>query len=137
MILDGSNFTIDGNPVGFGEITSILGGNCYNEPYRRIIGTLANDDAANKIDTYRPSILAKKHDIPYCIAALPNTFDLNIKNGDETLLEEKPASEIWSKNRIVPKGIGICNPVFDVANSEDITAVITEKGVVERPNRKE
>lgn len=47
LIINGSNFAIDGIPVGFGEITSILGGYVGNEPSRRITGTLANGDAIN------------------------------------------------------------------------------------------
>jgi hypothetical protein len=45
LIIHGSNFTIDGKPVVFGEITnlsSIFGGACENEPHRRLTGTLAN-----------------------------------------------------------------------------------------------
>jgi len=47
LTLDGSNFAVDGNPVGFGEITSLLGGDYSNEPYRTLTGTLANGDILN------------------------------------------------------------------------------------------
>jgi hypothetical protein len=36
-----------GTPLGYCEITSILGGNYENEPLRRLTGTLANGDIIN------------------------------------------------------------------------------------------
>ena len=47
LIIEGSNFAIDGTLFGFGEITSILGGGYTLEPYRRITGTLSNGDVLN------------------------------------------------------------------------------------------
>lgn len=37
--------------------------------------------------------------------------------------------------RVAPDGVEVCNPAFDVTSAEDITAIITENGVIERPNR--
>jgi hypothetical protein len=47
LYLDGTNFAIDGTPFSSGEITSILGGDYGNEPYRTLTGTLANGDIIN------------------------------------------------------------------------------------------
>jgi len=49
LVISGSDFAIEGTPVGFGkiEIVSILGGDCFNEPSRRLTGTLANGDIIN------------------------------------------------------------------------------------------
>ena len=47
LTIYGSNFAIDGSSVGFGVITSMLGGDYGNEPYRRLTGTLANGDIIN------------------------------------------------------------------------------------------
>jgi hypothetical protein len=47
LIIVGSDFAIDGSPVNFGKITSILGGYYDYEPYRRLTGTLANGDILN------------------------------------------------------------------------------------------
>lgn len=47
-IIIGSNFLLDGEPVGYGyEIKSVLGGSVNDEPYRRITGILANGDVLN------------------------------------------------------------------------------------------
>jgi hypothetical protein len=49
LVINGSNFAIEGISVGFGEIeiASILGGDCFNEPSRRLTGRLANGDIIN------------------------------------------------------------------------------------------
>jgi len=95
----------------------------------------ANGDAANKIGTYSLSILAGKHGIPFYIAAPSSTFDLGIKSGVEIHIEERSADEVvfFGDRRIAPEGVGICNPAFDVTEARDITAIITEKGVIEKP----
>jgi hypothetical protein len=44
-IIRGSNFAIDGQAVDFGEIRSLLGGSCGNEPYSRVLtGVFENGD---------------------------------------------------------------------------------------------
>jgi len=98
----------------------------------------ANGDAANKIGTYSLSILAREHSIPFYIAAPSSTFDLNIKSGAEIPIEQRASDEVirpWRMNsRITPDGVGVYNPAFDVTDARDITAIITEKGVIENPS---
>jgi methylthioribose-1-phosphate isomerase len=36
--------------------------------------------------------------------------------------------------KIAPKGVDVCNPAFDVTEAKDIAAIITEKGVIEKPS---
>jgi len=96
----------------------------------------ANGDAANKIGTYSLSILAREHGVPFYIAAPSSTFDLSIKSGAEIPIEQRPADEVASfgDRRTAPEGVDIYNPAFDVTEARDITAIITEKGVIENPN---
>ncbi|MBN1788035.1 MAG: S-methyl-5-thioribose-1-phosphate isomerase [Sedimentisphaerales bacterium] len=96
----------------------------------------ANGDAANKIGTYPLSILAKAHNIPFYIAAPSSTFDLKLKNGDSIPIEQRPPQEVTMiKNiPIAPDRIKVYNPAFDVTPAENITAIITEKGVITQPN---
>jgi len=101
----------------------------------------ANGDTANKIGTYSLSILAREHGIPFYIAAPSSTFDLSIKSGREIPIEQRAAEEVtclWSgsggKTQIAPEGIGVYNPAFDVTDASFITAIITEKGVIEDLN---
>jgi len=43
----GSNFAVDGQPFGYGEITSILGGSPWDEPLRHLTGTLLSSELIN------------------------------------------------------------------------------------------
>ncbi len=96
----------------------------------------ANGDAANKIGTYSLSILAREHGIPFYIAAPSSTFDLSIKSGAEIPIEQRPADEVafCGNKRTAPEGVEIYNPAFDVTEAGDIAAIITERGVIEKPS---
>ena len=54
----------------------------------------ANGDTANKIGTYSLAVLAKRHGIPFYVAAPLSTFDPNIPDGSHIPIEERPASEV-------------------------------------------
>ena len=99
----------------------------------------ANGDTANKIGTYSLSILAGRHNIPFYIAAPSSTFDLSIKSGDQIPIEYRTSEEvtIFGKTQIAPAGVKVYNPAFDVTDAPNITAIITEKGVIENPNTDE
>jgi methylthioribose-1-phosphate isomerase len=96
----------------------------------------ANGDTANKIGTYSLSILAREHKVPFYIAAPSSTFDLNIKSGAEIPIEQRSAEEVttFAGTQTAPNGVSVYNPAFDVTNAGDIAAIITEKGVIEKPN---
>ncbi|MGB2863021.1 MAG: S-methyl-5-thioribose-1-phosphate isomerase [Sedimentisphaerales bacterium] len=96
----------------------------------------ANGDTANKIGTYSLSILAREHDVPFYIAAPSSTFDLNIKSGAEIPIEQRSAEEVitFAGTQTAPAGVSAYNPAFDVTNAVDIAAIITEKGIIEKPN---
>jgi methylthioribose-1-phosphate isomerase len=98
----------------------------------------ANGDAANKIGTYGLSVLAKAHNIPFYIAAPSSTFDLNTKSGKDIPIEQRPADEIRfiGNKQLTPKNVKVYNPAFDVTPAENITVIITERGVIEKPNAK-
>ena len=95
----------------------------------------ANGDTANKIGTYNLSILAKEHRIPFYIAAPSSTFDLSIKDGSQIPIEQRNAEEVRriGGRRILPRDVDVFNPAFDVTEAGNITAIITEKGVIEKP----
>ena len=97
----------------------------------------ANGDAANKIGTYSLSVLAREHGIPFYIAAPSSTFDLSIKSGDQIPIEQRAEDEVrfFGAERIAPDGVGIYNPAFDVTEAQDICAIITERGVIEKPTQ--
>jgi len=92
----------------------------------------ANGDVANKIGTYMVAVLASRHSIPFYVAAPLSTIDFDIKTGRDIPIEERSAKEVthFSGSQVVPDGVKVKNPAFDVTPSELITAIITEAGVV-------
>jgi len=96
----------------------------------------ANGDTANKIGTYSLSILAREHNVPFYIAAPSSTFDLSIKSGAEIPIEQRSAEEVttFAGTQTAPGGVSVYNPAFDVTNAGDIAAIITEKGIIEKPD---
>ena len=95
----------------------------------------ANGDTANKIGTYTMSVLAKNHGIPFYVAAPISTLDPDTSDGNGIVIEERSIDEVAYIQgvQIAPEGIFIKNPAFDVTPASNITAIITEKGVIENP----
>lgn len=96
----------------------------------------ANGDAANKIGSYGLSIIAKAHGIPFYVAAPISTFDLKIDKGSDIPIEERSPDEVThiTGHRTAPEGVKVYNPAFDVIPAGNITAIITERGVIKEPN---
>jgi methylthioribose-1-phosphate isomerase len=94
-----------------------------------------NGDTANKIGTYTHSVLAKEHSIPFLVAAPMSTLDPDTETGDSIIIEQRSIEEVaFVRNvQIAPEGVKIKNPSFDVTPAANITAIITEKGVIEQP----
>jgi methylthioribose-1-phosphate isomerase len=97
----------------------------------------ANGDTANKIGTYMLAVLARRHALPFYVAAPLSTFDWTIADGSAIPIEERPAGEVtgYRGQRWAPQGVAVRNPAFDVTPAELVTAIICEKGVVPSPNR--
>ena len=97
----------------------------------------ANGDVANKIGTYALAVLAKRHGVPFYVAAPLSSFDPKIADGSQIPIEERPGDEVtgYRKTRWAPKGVRVRNPAFDVTPAELITGIICEKGVVLEPSR--
>ncbi|WNB92658.1 S-methyl-5-thioribose-1-phosphate isomerase [Bacillus sp. NEB1478] len=95
----------------------------------------ANGDAANKIGTMGVAILAKNFDIPFYVAAPTPTIDLRTPTGKEIPIEERGEEEVTNRFGVytAPKGVKVYNPAFDVTPNEFITAIVTEKGIVQAP----
>lgn len=97
-----------------------------------------NGDAANKIGTYPLAVLAAYHQIPFYVAAPLSTIDLSCRSGKEIPIEQRSSREVFefAGRRVAPRSVNCLNPAFDVTPARLITALITEKGVVPRPNTK-
>ena len=96
----------------------------------------ANGDAANKIGTLGLALICNRFGVPFYIAAPTTTFDDSIRSGAEITIEQRPESEVmgFGKCRWAPVGSSAENPAFDVTPADLITAIITEKGIIEKPN---
>jgi len=97
-----------------------------------------NGDVANKIGTYSVAVLAKRHGIPFYVAAPLSTIDIETKDGEGIPIEERNHNEVrfCHKTRLVPDDVNIYNPAFDVTPNELVTAIITEKKVLRSPYEK-
>jgi methylthioribose-1-phosphate isomerase len=97
----------------------------------------ANGDVANKIGTYPLAVLAKRHGIPFYVAAPLSSFDPNIPDGSRIPIEERPAAEVtgYRGARWAPEGVAVRNPAFDVTPAELVTGIICEKGIASPPYR--
>jgi methylthioribose-1-phosphate isomerase len=95
----------------------------------------ANGDVANKIGTYTVAVLAKEHGIPFYVAAPFSTIDLATSDGSKIPIEQRNAKEIThiAGKQMVPDGVEIENPAFDVTPAKYVTAIITERGVLRAP----
>lgn len=95
----------------------------------------ANGDVANKIGTLGVSILAKNYKIPFYVAVPTPTIDLETKTGKDIPIEEREKEEVIKGfgAYTAPADVAVYNPAFDVTPSENVTAIVTEKGIVRAP----
>jgi len=99
----------------------------------------ANGDTANKIGTYNLAVLCNYHKVPFYIAAPSSTFDLRIKSGKDIPIEQrdpKELTELFFKKPIGARNIKVFNPAFDVTPHQLISAIITDKGVIRPPYKR-
>jgi methylthioribose-1-phosphate isomerase len=95
----------------------------------------ANGDVANKIGTYTLAVLAKEHGIPFYVAGPFSTVDLDTSDGGRIPIEQRNPREVThiGGQQMVPDGIGVENPAFDVTPARYVNAIITEKGIARAP----
>jgi methylthioribose-1-phosphate isomerase len=95
----------------------------------------ANGDVANKIGTYMVAVLARRHGIPFYVAAPLSTVDMECPTGDEIPIEERNIREVTHVRdiQLAADGAEVSNYAFDVTPNDLVTAIITEKGVARAP----
>ena len=95
----------------------------------------ANGDVANKIGTYTVAVLAKEHGIPFYVAAPISTVDLATPDGSQIPIEQRDQKEVShiAGKQMVPDGVLIENPAFDVTPAKYVDAIITERGIARAP----
>jgi methylthioribose-1-phosphate isomerase len=97
----------------------------------------ANGDVANKIGTYALAVAARYHGVKFMVAAPTSTIDPDTPSGAEIPIETRDPQEVLrcGGKLVAAEGAGAWNPVFDVTPAELVDAIVTEKGVVEHPDR--
>lgn len=95
----------------------------------------ANGDVANKIGTYGLAVLAREHGIPFYVAAPRSTIDLATAGGSAIPIEERGRTEVACIGgvELVPEGVPVRHPAFDVTPARLVDAIVTEAGVVRAP----
>ncbi len=88
----------------------------------------ANGDVVNKVGTYPLALLCREHGVPFYVAAPTSTLDRATPDGTAVEIEERPAEEVTT---FAPAGTEAWNPAFDVTPARLVTAVITERGVLQ------
>jgi methylthioribose-1-phosphate isomerase len=105
-----------------------------------IVGTdrvAANGDVANKIGTYMVAVLAKRHGIPFYVACPLSTIDRKTSEGSRIPIEQRDPAEVTGYGgwKWAADGAKVVNPAFDITPVNLVTALITEKGVIQSPGR--
>ena len=97
----------------------------------------ANGDVANKIGTYNLAVIAMHHGVRFMVVAPSSTIDMNLASGDDIPIEERAGHELLEAGgQRIAAEVEAFNPVFDVTPADLIDAIVTERGVVERPDAK-
>ena len=96
----------------------------------------ANGDVANKIGTYQLAIAARHHGVRFMVVAPSSTVDMDTPSGERIEIEERDPAELLAAggSRTVAEGVQAWNPVFDVTPAGLVDAIVTERGIVERPD---
>lgn len=96
----------------------------------------ANGDVANKIGTCQLAIAARHHAVRFMVVAPSSTVDLTTAHGDDIEIELRDPTELLSHagSRTVVEGAQAWNPVFDVTPANLIDAIVSERGIIERPD---
>ena len=100
-----------------------------------------NGDVANKIGTYLKALAADAAGVPFYVACPVSTIDPAVADGVAGIaIERRDAREVThvrgrradgtiDEVQVVPDGVAVDNPAFDVTPSALVTALITEMGV--------
>lgn len=94
-----------------------------------------NGDTANKIGTFILSLACKTYNIPFYVVAPTSTIDLKASSFKDIPIEIRSKDEVLrcKDNIIAPISSDALNYSFDITPHQNITAIITEKGVIYPP----
>ncbi|MGE4583795.1 MAG: S-methyl-5-thioribose-1-phosphate isomerase [Sphaerochaeta sp.] len=95
----------------------------------------ANGDVANKLGTFALSVICKAYGVPFYSVVPVSTIDFSIPDGSAIPIEEREAREITHVQdvQVAPTGMQVYNPAFDVTPHQNLTGIITERGIIYPP----
>ena len=93
----------------------------------------ANGDSANKIGSVGVALACKDAGIPFMVVAPWSTIDVSTNHGDDIHIELRSSDEVTviANTRVAPANTEGFNPAFDVTPARLISAIATEKGIIE------
>ena len=98
-----------------------------------LVGTdrvTANGDVVNKIGTLNLAVLCQHYGVPFYVACPSSTFDPHTARGDEVIIEQRDAQEVLGPGTA---DVPAYNPAFDVTPARLVTALITDRGLINSP----
>ena len=83
------------------------------------------------------AVCARYHGVKFMVAAPMSTVDPATPDGAHIEIEQRPAAELLGTTELSVDGTGIAvyNPVFDITPANLVDVLVTEKGVIEGPDR--
>lgn len=99
----------------------------------------ANGDVANKIGTYSAAVNANYHAVKVMVVAPCSTIDLNSESGAQIPIELRGGNELttYAHKQIAAAETDTWNPVFDITPAGLIDVLVTERGVINDPDKKQ
>jgi len=95
---------------------------------------LRDGHVINKIGTYMIALCARRHNIPFYVAAPTSTIDIETPL-ENVVIEHRDPNEVRyvMNSLITDPNVDVLNPAFDVTPPDLVTAIVTEKGVLYPP----
>lgn len=92
-------------------------------------------DVANKLGTFPLSVICRTYGVPFYSVAPTTTIDFSMKEGKDIPIEERGRDEVIRPGGVLvaPENIDVFNPSFDMTPHQNITGIITEKGIIYPP----
>ena len=92
-----------------------------------------NGDTANKIGSVGVALACDAAGIPFVVAAPSSTVDMATESGADIEIELRDGTEVtsYAGSCVTPPGPDGFNPAFDVTPARYVSAIVTERAVVE------
>jgi methylthioribose-1-phosphate isomerase len=95
----------------------------------------ANGDVVSQIGTYQLAVCAMHHGVRFMVVAPSSIIDLGLASGDDAPIKERGGDALLDVGgKRLDAAMDVFDPEFDVTPADLIDVIITEKGIIERPD---